>query len=316
MLKSPSKFKIKKIPKYFKKGIDIIRFFGIIKHVLKNTTTKYAGIAHLAERHLAKVEVASSNLVARSIKGLVLVYRTFSFYIFIFNFILHKIKYIFFLLFGGIMLDELFGTYPVFMGETEVGELNIYPQGLYTVFSAKCRPSNGLWRLYLTGSDKVSCLGLMVPKNELLILNRRLSKSELKSFPHSISRAEISQSEVKFKASSTTAQKFADDNISDDKSTQNIETSISKCHEAPPASYKNMFWLPCPCPCSLFSTIEEKSLFGKLRGVLRSQNGKGAILAIPASQADVLKSLKLPFDGKIVFNEKEYFTLNLKSKNS
>ncbi len=27
-----------------------------------------AGIAHLAERHLAKVEVASSNLVARSIK--------------------------------------------------------------------------------------------------------------------------------------------------------------------------------------------------------------------------------------------------------
>ena len=26
----------------------------------------YAGVAHLAERHLAKVEVASSNLVARS----------------------------------------------------------------------------------------------------------------------------------------------------------------------------------------------------------------------------------------------------------
>ena len=28
--------------------------------------THYAGVAHLAERHLAKVEVASSNLVARS----------------------------------------------------------------------------------------------------------------------------------------------------------------------------------------------------------------------------------------------------------
>ncbi len=28
--------------------------------------SRYAGVAHLAERHLAKVEVASSNLVARS----------------------------------------------------------------------------------------------------------------------------------------------------------------------------------------------------------------------------------------------------------
>ena len=28
--------------------------------------TKYAGVAHLVERHLAKVEVASSSLVARS----------------------------------------------------------------------------------------------------------------------------------------------------------------------------------------------------------------------------------------------------------
>ena len=29
--------------------------------------TKYAGVAHPVERHLAKVEVASSSLVARSI---------------------------------------------------------------------------------------------------------------------------------------------------------------------------------------------------------------------------------------------------------
>ena len=30
--------------------------------------TKYAGVAHPVERHLAKVEVASSSLVIRSIK--------------------------------------------------------------------------------------------------------------------------------------------------------------------------------------------------------------------------------------------------------
>ena len=43
---------------------------GIINLVLrrkaKNKTEKYAAVAHLVERHLAKVEVASSSLVSRS----------------------------------------------------------------------------------------------------------------------------------------------------------------------------------------------------------------------------------------------------------
>ena len=39
--------------------LDIAENLGII-------TIVPAGVAHLAERHLAKVEVASSNLVARS----------------------------------------------------------------------------------------------------------------------------------------------------------------------------------------------------------------------------------------------------------
>ena len=49
-----------------KKGrlsLDKRHFFGIINFAFKSL---YAGVAHLAERHLAKVEVASSNLVARS----------------------------------------------------------------------------------------------------------------------------------------------------------------------------------------------------------------------------------------------------------
>ena len=46
-------------------ALDIFNIFGIIMLVHK---TRRAGVAHLAERHLAKVEVASSNLVARSKK--------------------------------------------------------------------------------------------------------------------------------------------------------------------------------------------------------------------------------------------------------
>ena len=46
---------------FSKKGIDKSGIFGIILPV-------DAGVAHPVERHLAKVEVASSSLVTRSIK--------------------------------------------------------------------------------------------------------------------------------------------------------------------------------------------------------------------------------------------------------
>ena len=42
---------------------------GCVLHPMGQPNKFYAGVAHLAERHLAKVEVASSNLVARSNVG-------------------------------------------------------------------------------------------------------------------------------------------------------------------------------------------------------------------------------------------------------
>ena len=49
----------KNFSKKRKKGLDKFRFFAIIIPV-------HAGVAHPVERHLAKVEVASSSLVTRS----------------------------------------------------------------------------------------------------------------------------------------------------------------------------------------------------------------------------------------------------------
>ena len=39
----------------------------VVGSIPTGATTFYAGLAHLVERHLAKVEVASSSLVIRSI---------------------------------------------------------------------------------------------------------------------------------------------------------------------------------------------------------------------------------------------------------
>ena len=48
-----------KVSKLLRKGVDKSQILAIILLV-------HAGVAHLVERHLAKVEVASSSLVTRS----------------------------------------------------------------------------------------------------------------------------------------------------------------------------------------------------------------------------------------------------------
>ena len=44
----------------------MVKYNPRLRAELRLRRVQFAGIAHLAERHLAKVEVASSNLVARS----------------------------------------------------------------------------------------------------------------------------------------------------------------------------------------------------------------------------------------------------------
>ncbi len=52
-----------------KKTVDNGRKIRYNKYRRQDRTTKYADVAHLVERHLAKVEVASSSLVIRSMKA-------------------------------------------------------------------------------------------------------------------------------------------------------------------------------------------------------------------------------------------------------
>jgi hypothetical protein len=44
----------------------VIRSIGVFPHQNSRVNTRIADVAHLVERHLAKVEVASSSLVIRS----------------------------------------------------------------------------------------------------------------------------------------------------------------------------------------------------------------------------------------------------------
>ena len=50
--------------KFLKKGVDFAEISAIISFVA-------ASVAHLVERHLAKVEVASSSLVTRSMRSII-----------------------------------------------------------------------------------------------------------------------------------------------------------------------------------------------------------------------------------------------------
>ena len=64
-------FRLKKVfKKNFQNIVDKRGILAYNKHrrqgTDENEKTKYADVAHLVERHLAKVEVASSSLVIRS----------------------------------------------------------------------------------------------------------------------------------------------------------------------------------------------------------------------------------------------------------
>ncbi len=58
-------------------------------------------------------------------------------------------------------------------------------------------------------------------------------------------------------------------------------------------------WLPCACPCSLFSGLEEKRLFGRVRGALQLKSGAATLIAVPEDQQYIF-----PRRSPVVFFEK------------
>ena len=87
------------------------------------------------------------------------------------------------------MEEELTGNYPIIINNENVGELNISKAGAFWRFSAKCRYSDEMIRLFVYGGGAEGYLGLMEPCEGQLKLEKKLSRSAMTTFPKHISHA-------------------------------------------------------------------------------------------------------------------------------
>lgn len=75
------------------------------------------------------------------------------------------------------------GNYPLLLDGTQAGEVRVGVQGAWTVFEAQCSMQPDIVRISVYGEGREGYLGVLSPEGEGLALRRRLSRSELRSFP-------------------------------------------------------------------------------------------------------------------------------------
>ena len=79
--------------------------------------------------------------------------------------------------------------YPIYIHQEKAGTLTVEQQGLYTRFSARLPDTGELIRLYVYGQGKSALLGVAMPENGELILERKFSRTAMLSFPTQIDYA-------------------------------------------------------------------------------------------------------------------------------
>ncbi len=82
-------------------------------------------------------------------------------------------------------MNELYGTYPIIVGDEKIGELKVFKDGAMTTFSARCKNTGGMLRLSVYG-DREGYLGVMIPLKEDYVLKKSIGKAGLSSFPEKI----------------------------------------------------------------------------------------------------------------------------------
>lgn len=188
------------------------------------------------------------------------------------------------------METDLTGNYPLLLDGEEVGALTVSRDGLYWVFDARCTPRTELVRLSVFGEDGEGYLGVMEPCGEKLVLTKRLSKRAIAGFPSAITHAgargtQVASSESDSPLESESSANSGDDAPPDEAKPPSIPASL------PPG----LDWLPCPCPCSLFSSLPEKCAFGEARGARFALCGERTYLAVPSDEAAALRLARPAF---------------------
>ncbi|MBQ8264077.1 MAG: hypothetical protein IJY96_04780 [Oscillospiraceae bacterium] len=83
------------------------------------------------------------------------------------------------------------GIYPVIIGGAVCGKLRVEKSGGYTVFAAECPMQEGVIRLSVYGDGREGYLGVPMPRDGRLCIEKKLSPSALKAFPSEIDHCGI-----------------------------------------------------------------------------------------------------------------------------
>lgn len=75
------------------------------------------------------------------------------------------------------------GEFDILLEGRQIGKLSVRPDRGYTLFSARCKMINGLLRLSIYGEGREGYLGVAIPKDGELCLEKRFSPLEMRDFP-------------------------------------------------------------------------------------------------------------------------------------
>lgn len=143
--------------------------------------------------------------------------------------------------------------YPLIIGGERRGTLRRETEGLYTVFEAELKNLHeGMYRIWLWGGGERAYLGLMQPWSGGLYLRRRLSRTELRSFPRNIEYA-------------------SDEGEPRDANKECLEKPEEETAAA------------CPWPAPTPEKAGELLWFRRCDGSMVSHDGISSLLALPAS---------------------------------
>ena len=81
--------------------------------------------------------------------------------------------------------------YPIYIHHENAGTLTVEQQGIYTRFFTRLPDEGELIRLWVYGEGKPALLGVAMPENGELVLERKFSRTALREFPAVIEYAAL-----------------------------------------------------------------------------------------------------------------------------
>lgn len=84
-------------------------------------------------------------------------------------------------------------NYPILDGQQNIGTLSVREDGLYRILSARLDDRPGVQRLWLCGRAGHVCLGVLLPAQGMLTLQKRLSRAAWDALPHPLLYAALAE---------------------------------------------------------------------------------------------------------------------------